>query len=76
MKTTQQIAVALTLSVASLGAFAGSGNDAEVTRANIRSMATAPAAAKQTQATPSVSAPAAQMGQLLLGQPGHFFGAI
>lgn len=76
MKTTQQIAIALTLSVASLGAFAGSGNDAEVTRANSRAVTTAPAAAKHAQATPSVSAPAAQMAQLLPGQLGYYFGAI
>lgn len=76
MKTTQQIAIALTLSVASLSAFAGSGNDAEVSRANTRAVATAPAAVKQVQATPSVSAPAAQMAQLQPGQLGYFFGAI
>lgn len=76
MKTTQQLAIALTLSVASLGAFAGSGNDAEVTRANNRAVATAPAAAKHAQATPSVSAPATQMEQLQPGQPGYFYGAI
>jgi hypothetical protein len=71
MKTTQQIAIALTLSVASLGAFAGSGNDAEVSRANTRAVATAPEAVKQAQA-----APAPQMAQLKPGQLGYAHGAI
>lgn len=75
MKTTQQLAIALTLSVASLSAFAGSGNDAEVTRANSRAVASAPAV-KQAQAAPSVSTPAPHMAQLLPGQIGYYYGAI
>lgn len=76
MKTTQQLAIALTLSVASLGAYAGSGNDAEISRANTRAVATAPVAAKQAQATPSVSAPTTRMAQLFPGQLGYAYGAI
>lgn len=72
MKTTQQLAIALTLSVASLSAFAGSGNDAEVTRANSRAVP----AVKQAQAAPSVSTPAPHMAQLLPGQIGYYYGAI
>lgn len=69
MKVSTHTAMVLTLSFASLSAFAGSGNDAEPVRATSRSSGSASLTAPSTPHT-------AQMAHQVPGVTGQAFGAI
>lgn len=69
MKASTHTAMALALSLVSLSAFAGSGNDAETVRATLRSSGSASMTAPSTPQT-------AQMTQQVPGASIQPFGAI